>query len=287
MSSLQPQDLEKKARELADKEKVLNAREDLVSRENALNKRQKVFDEAEAKIDVLTKQIKAKEDIIASRTIDFDTFVTSANERIESLKVREETVKNAISERQKTLADIKTQETNVSLSIKQRKNELAEVKEQIKEALHYKEEQEKLVENTIAEWNSILVEFRKEADLIQDEKNKLSSDIIRLEQDKSALAIDMNKEQSRLESLYEAYELKADEYKAKLRILDTDISAKRNELGSVINATDMRVKEVETREKSVKLKEGNLTRRASELDQKERRLKMNYGIADIAWQDGV
>lgn len=283
----QPQDLEKRSRELAEKEKVLNAREDLVARENAINKRQKIFDETEAKLEVLKKQIKAKDDILAARTIDFDTFVVASNEKIASLKAQEETVLKFIKLKQDSLIEVKNQETTLNNSIRLRKTELNEVKSQIKESNDYRDEQGRIVENTIAEWNSILVEFRKEADLIQEEKNKLSKDIIRLEQDKTTLVIEVDKEEAKLEALYDSYEQKVEQYKASLRALDTEVSQKRNELDSVINATNMRLKEVETREKSIKLKEGNINRIASELDQKERRLKMNYGIADIAWEDGV
>lgn len=283
----QPLDLEKKSRELAEKEKVLNAREDLVARENAINKRQKIFDETEAKLEVLKKQIKAKEDILASRSIDLDDFIIQATEEISSLKAQKNVVLQSISAQEETLSKFRIQHDGIVTDIKVKKRELTELQEQIKETKRYRDEQAKLTEDTIAGWNSNLVEFRAEVDIIQDEKDKLSKDIIRLEQDKTAITIEVDREQSNLEALAGAYEDKATLYKVSLRSLDTEVSQKRNELEGIINAAQMKLKEVETREKSVRLKEGNVNQRQAELDQKERRLKMNYGIASIDYEDGI
>lgn len=287
MSQPQPLDLEKKSRELAEKEKVLNAREDLVSRENALNKRQKVFDEAGAKLDVLNKQIKAKEGILASRSIDLDDFIIQSQAEVDSLKAQKTVVLQTISTQEENFSKLRTQYNSVAVDIKVKKHELSEILDQIKETKKYRDEQAKLTEETISEWNSNLVEFRAEADLIQTEKNKISADIIRLEQDKTTIALEVDKEETKLESLANTYLEKVEEYKAKLRILDTELEQKRNELDGIINATQMKLKEVETREKSVRLKEGNINQRQAELDQKERRLKMNYGIAGIDYEDEI
>jgi chromosome segregation ATPase len=287
MTQPQPLDLEKKSRELEEKERVLNAREDLVARENAINKRQKIFDETEAKLEVLNKQIKAKDAVLSAREMDLENFTVKQNEEIESINAQKSVARQGVIAQEKVLTDLKKQETVLLNGIKAKKSELSIIRDQVKETKAYVSEQSKLAEDTISEWNANLVEFRAEADLIQNEKNKLSADIIRLEQDKTTIALEVDKEQTKLESLASAYEDKVEVYKASLRSLDVEVSQKRNELEGVVNATQMKLKEVETREKSVHLKEGNINQRHAELDQKERRLKMNYGIAGIDYEDTI
>lgn len=274
----QPLDLEKKSRELEDREKSLNLRENLLEREKALEKRQKVFAEAETKLDVLNKQIKAKQDVLQVHTNELSTMAQKSQEEVERLRAREDTIKRAIEIQDKLLSAAKVQESQVLVQIKKYKTELINLQEQTRETKAYRDEQSKLAEDTIAQWNSDLVGFRQEADVIQNEKNKLSADIIRLEQDKSVMVIEVKAMEQKLERLDETYAQKVEEYKSNLRTFELQKDEKQRVFDSLSNSYDMRLKEVETREKSVRLKEGSLTTREHDLDQRERRLKMVTSI---------
>lgn len=274
-------DLEKRARELEERENSLNLRENLLEREKALEKRQKVFSDAETKLDVLNKQIKAKEDILAARGIELDQQSNTHAETIEKLEAQENKAKKAITVQEEILANLKLKESSLDFTLRSKKSELSKIQDQVKETKDYLKEQERISQDTISQWNMTLIDFRKEADNIQLEKNKLSADIIRMGQEKIAMSAELKTIQDRIESLDSTYNQKVETYKSKLRDLDTQVNDKKNELDNIINSMEMRRVEIETREKSLKLKEGNVQRRDRELDQKERRLKGAYGMADL------
>lgn len=276
-------DLEKKSRELEEREHALNLREDLLEREKALEKRQKVFNDAETKLDVLNKQIKAKEDILARRNVELEDAVLESTKKIDNLKSKEAAVKRAIKAEEDVLTQTKRKETGIESSIRNKKIELDGIQLQIKESKEYLKSQEKLTENTISDWNVTLQEFRNEADSIQREKNKLSADIIRLDQDKMNLTVEVTKIQTDLDKLHDTYTQKVEIYKRGLHDLDIETNNKKNEFQEFDTMFTMRRTELDTREKSLRLKEGSVKAKELELDQKERRLKGAYGMAEIPW----
>jgi len=271
-------ELEQKSRELDDREQDLNRKESLLEREKNLEKVQALYAETETKLIVLNKQIKAKQDILQAHTDELDSLSVKSQKEADGLRVKETSLKQAIVIQEAVLSKLKAQDPQLQTQIKRTKTELANLQDQVRETKAYRDEQCTLAEDTIAHWNSDLVEFRKEADDIQFEKNKLSADIIRLEQDRSTMTVEINSIEQKLESLDGAYELKVEEYKSNLRTFEIQKEDKQRTFDSLSNSYDMRLKEVETREKSVRLKEGSLNTRQHDLDQKERRLKMITSI---------
>jgi len=271
-------ELEQKSRELDDREQDLKRKESLLEREKNLEKVQALYAETETKIVVLNKQIKAKQDVLQAHTDELDTLSAKSQEEADRLRLREDSIKKSIVIQETILSKSKVQDAQLQTQIKRAKTELVNLQGQVKETKDYRDEQSRLAEDTIAQWNSDLVEFRKEADDIQFEKNKLSGDIIRLEQDRTTITLEVNSIEQKLESLDGAYESKVEEYKSNLRTFDIQKEDKQRVFDSLSNSYDMRLKEVETREKSVRLKEGSLNTRQHDLDQKERRLKMITSI---------
>lgn len=287
MSQGDQADLAKKSRELAEKERVLNARENILEREKALQQRQKVFDDAETKLDVLRKQITAEESILEARRQEVDDLADKAQITLDSLKAQEQVVRQSITTQNDKLDELKTKETQVNASIRNKRQELADLKEQVRETKEYREEQEKLSENTISEWNITLQEFRKEADNIQLEKNKLSADIIRLGQDKLMLVEEVRKIEAKMNVLEDGYESKVEEFKDKLRGLDKRLDEKIVELDNLKNAQSMREQALDAKERSVRIKESAFVKRDLELNQKEQRLRGAYGLAGIDYENDV
>lgn len=287
MNQNQSAALEKKSKDLEERERVLSAREGLLEREKALEKRQKVFDDVALKLEVLKKQIKAKEDILAARNIEVEDLSISSQTKLDELYAKESVAKQTLEVQGKLLTGLKNQEALITNSIKSKKSDLATLQGQIKESRDYLNEQATIVENTINDWNSTLTEFHKEAENLQLEKNKISADIIRLEQDKLSIAKETRKEEEKLEALNDQYDTTAEEYKSNLKELDALVTDKKNKADNYQNVYDMKKKEIEVRERSVRLKEGTTNQRMLELDQKERRLKMNYGVAGMNYEDDV
>lgn len=287
MNHDQSADLEKKSRELEQREQALNARENLLEREKALEKRQKVFDDATTKLDVLNKQIKAKQAVLDGINEQIEIDSKGYKDKLASLKAQETAIKQAIATKegveQATLKKIDA----VNMLIKEKNTELQTIKDHIKESKEYRDEQASIVEATINEWNDTLKDFQREAENLQKEKNVLSADIIRLEQEKTAMAVDTHKEETRLQALGETYEAKAEEYRRNLKSLDGELTDAQNRLSSLNHAQAMKVKELEVREKAISLKQVDIQRRTLELDQKERRLRNNYNMADMNYENDV
>lgn len=214
-------DLEKKSRELDEREESLKRKESLLEREKSLERVQALYAETEIKVTILNKQIKAKQDILQAHTDELDTLSAKYQEESNRLRLKEDSIKKAISVQEAILSKSKVQNAQLETQIKRSKTELTNLQDQVKETKDYRDEQSKLAEDTIAQWNSDLVAFRKEADDIQFEKNKLSADIIRLEQDRTTITLEVNALEQKLESLDETYASKVEEYKNSLKSLTT------------------------------------------------------------------
>jgi len=272
MHQNQSADLEKKSR----RQQAINAIEVLLENDKTSD-----IGAMEARLNVLDKQIKAKEGVLNAHTIEVSEMVTRSEELVQKFRNQEDDARKAVETQEGILAGLKAQVINVNSSIRVKKTGLTDIQNQVKETRDYFKEQEKLTEDTIAEWNSTLVEFHKEAENVHTEKNKLSADIIRLGQDKAALTEEIEHVQDKFESLAKVYNTKVSEYKADLQVLDDKIVQRQRKLNELEDDLVMRLKAIETRERSYSLKEASLKEHESELNQKERRLKMNYGIAGI------
>lgn len=283
---------DQKQRKPTDKERVLFARETLAYQESELLAREKAFkikeaslvkaeSEAAIRLTVIDKQIAAKEKLIESVNDQNEGARRDYRNQIDSLTDDKNEVIKQIQAKQLELAAIDKKLAIQETLLEGKKSDQSLIQQEIKDLKQYFKDQERITEETIQEWNSTLVEFRKEADIVQGEKNKISADIIHMEQDKIVLSKELDEQSEKLEALILSYELKTAEYRGQLKEMDDKLLAKKTELDVHMATYETSKKDIETRTKSLTLKENDIKTRSSVLDQKERRLKMLYGNAGL------
>src|SRR6185312_1121742 len=147
-----------------------------------LEERTRLLEETNRKIEVLEKQVEAKEKVLDALSLKIDNLNEKYSIRKSDLDREYEDIVDSIRTKQKVYGSLELNNKSIQATIKHSKEELATIRDEIRDAKRYAKEQEEIASNTVSEWNATLVEFRAEADLIQQDKTKLSADIIRLEQ---------------------------------------------------------------------------------------------------------
>jgi chromosome segregation ATPase len=273
MNDLKLADLEKRA-------SLLDAREKFISQ------KEKLLDDSERilKIEVLDKQIEAKEAILNDVQMRIDSLVKTYEHKKAGVDEETRLIGVSVDQMRRKEESLTKVYTQLQHDVGAKRRELNDIKDEITLSKKYAKEQEQVVNKTVNEWNSTLTEFQQEASLIQADKNKISSDIIRLEQEKLSKETELEEVQIKLNSLTEKYEERAASYRKDLKELDNRVSARQDDFDMIEVKNKARLKDVETREKSTRLKEISLMNKERELLQKENRLKMNYELASLNYE---
>lgn len=263
--------------------KLADLKSDLDKREEAISKREKLIEERYSKeaIDVLDGSIVAREVLLEQLGKTKETLEQEISlKRDEKLKL-DATIAESRSGMEENRDNLEKTIKSLDSDIKKKHSELAEVKDEIRETKHYRDEQEEKVNQTIQEWNAILVEFRKEADIIQADKIKLSGEIVSLERDKETMTEEAKRVEENLIALKDSYEAKASSYRDMLRKLDTDVSERKKAIDNLVAKYITEEQGFKARESALVMREQAVVVKERELDQKERRLKMNYNIGGL------
>jgi len=266
--------------ELKKRKTELDAREKVVAQKEA-----RLNDETLLKrIDILTKQIETKQATydewctkIADITDIYDSKASGITEVERNIADLEKQEKRALSSFEATKDEI-----DKKLVVKRR--ELSAINDEISEAKRYRAEQETLTDDAIADCNARLVEFQSEANLVQEDKNKLSASVIRLEQELQARQEDIATANLKLSALNDSYASKAATYRHNLQDMSDQIESKEKTMASFEATYHNRDIELKARESSVNIREVAQRRTENNLIQKERRLRMSYGIAGMDYE---
>lgn len=255
-------------------------------REALLEKKSRDLDETEAnsRIEILNKQIEAKKKVLDN----YNDEILKLDKRLES---KTEEVNFSTAELDKSadykksfLKELETKKSELEVNNSTLKKENEALKKSISENKKYLSEQEKIVDETVADWNARLTGFQKEADDIEDLKTKTNQDIIRLEQEKTLISREVDTIQEKLTQLDYTYEERASELRGKLQAIEKEISDRKKYLDELNVTNDIRERNLSTREKAVKVKEVVLKRTEQDLQRKERKLRMDYGLAGETYE---
>jgi len=250
---------------------VLNKQEELLKeRERLLDVKLGEQAELETQIEVLKKQADAKQAILnqINEGIEAQRRVLTEAERDYQSKIAE--LDSLIDEKMALV-------TSTQVKIGEKEGLLHkviasrdEVNKDIKERKDYLSEQEKTVNETIAEWNAQLNDFKAQAKDASEEKTKILTEIVTLDQQKTTISHEIEDVEEKLASLDELYLTQLDEKKAELSRLDNQISEKNNALGSLSAQTEVLEQGLKTRESEIKLREIAYLKKDNDLRQKER-----------------
>jgi chromosome segregation ATPase len=267
--------------ELEARSKQLDVREELVSKKEA------ILDTSvrKAQVTVLDKQISAKQLILDDIGDKIDAEHNRHTRAVISAGSELDEVKQSIKALTRDQSKLTTSNELLESSIQRCQTKLAAIKREINEARKYSKEQSELAESTIADWNVRLTEFQHEADLVHNEKTKIAVDIIRLDQDKLVLSREVDNLAEKTEQLATVYEGKAASYRDSLRELNDTIAQKQEFIIELGKKHQQRLKDIDSREKGLNIREAALRIDEQSLVQKERRLKANYGMAGLDYEE--
>ena len=257
----------------------------LEAREKRISERERLLDAPELikRVNVLEKQIVAKQDVLKGLNDKIDEASQQYETKKGTLQSELDGLQTSIDRENKTTSSLTVKVSDIEREMKKKRALLNSLKQEVIDTRKYNKEQERVVERTVSEWNSRLAEFQQEVDLVQSDKNKLSKDIIRLEQEKVTINDEVIELDNKYISLEEAYNRRAASYREDLKKIDILIDEKQTRLEQMEIKAKIFMKDIETREKSIRLKEVAINNNEQEYIRKEKRLKMNYGLSGLDW----
>jgi chromosome segregation ATPase len=266
----------------AQQNKQLDKREAEVARREALvNNYPKLI----AKAKILEEQISYKEKEKSSLEAelldikqDYEVQIT-ANEEQKAEYAKLERTKATLSKECDTLLSRKL---GIEQEVSKAKDKLEEVNHTILDQKRYFKEQEKVIDETFADWNAQLNEFHLEAEHEQDRKNVLSGDIIRLEQAKAAMVQDNENKHAIIAELDETYKLRVEQYKTDLSSKKVEVQKEEQKLLELDLRNKGYMEVLASREQALTIKETALNKQETDLNMRERNLKMKLGLLNVS-----
>lgn len=225
--------------------------------DNRLNIKQQVYDQLNDKIDKANKQ--------------FDLEAEDYEKQLQDLGNRVKT-KEARSLQLEAIAN------QLSLDIRNRKSEVTKINDEIKDSKRYLQEQETVVNDTMAEWNVRLNELATEARNTEEEKKTLLRDMIRLDQEKTSTIRLVDASKAELATCDAAQQ-------HKIATATKDLETALKELEKVQNNTEaLKTKNTAAekgftiREKSLDLREHDLESREMKVAQEQRYIESRLSM---------
>lgn len=270
-------DLQKRSKELDLREETILERERILDTSSKLAE----IKTLNAQITILQSKIKVKEEQLDGLAKTLFGEIEGFEKLVTTHKYQLGVLQTAIDAKQAELAQIAARVVTSNKINDGAKGKLAEINMEIKEAKQYLREQEKLVSDTISDLQVELANQVRAAEGDQQIKRELSTDIVRLGQEKSSLVEENDLWTDKLKALEETYQIKLSERRDALDDLDQAIANKELHVAALERDMAIREQSLVTREKSLSLKEAANTRLENELGQKDRRLQQLYGTAGI------
>lgn len=263
------------------KSKSLDQRErDLVEREKLLDDSARLvhIEELEATIDVLDSQIEIK-----------DATKDNLDKQIERLRksvIDEQTrtdigisgLKKTISKYQDDLNLLVTKRERVEEEIAGFNHDLKLIRDDIKNQNQYLKEQEESVNNAISEWNIQLNDLHAEAEKIDLQKKAAASQITVLIQQQQEMETTLEFSAQKAQQLTEAYENKKHQYAEELSVIKQEKLNEETSLSQLNVNLQKRIKDLDTKEQSLKIKKSSLINLENDLAEREERLQMRLGM---------
>lgn len=162
--------------------------------------------------------------------------------------------------------------------------EIVTAKKDLKDSKDYLVEQEKVVNQTIAEWNDQLTGFSQAGGEMDSKKQELLAQNVRLEQDIVALETTTKELASKHQQLDAAYQEKVTEYREQLTTLDNQVANKQDEIKAADLQIANRLKALESREQAIRIAEQRNTDMEGQLADKQKKLKLDYKLAGATYE---
>ncbi len=153
------------------------------------------------------------------------------------------------------------------------------VNKEIAERKAYLLEQEDIISTTIHSWNDQLANIRADAAKTETDHTTMLKNIVRLEQQKDNLVVEVEGASKKLSELTYTYEERARDYRESLKQLSIEEKDKKRTTVEIETKLEARMQELKKREKSVHVMEIVQARVNEDLRQKKRKLELEYNMS--------
>lgn len=254
-------------------------RQQLDAREEALATKEKVFNQALLDTDITaleeTKRVREAQLLKIQEKINLAE--KASEERKKQLQLAEKKILSAIEVAKNNLEalNLKIQEGTVKHA--QLLKQLASVKQDISDAKTNYRELEKTTQNAINDWNDQLRTFANELTIEHDKKTSILRENQQLEGYREDLNTSINETTQKLEVLDVRYNERAAELKEILSGLASQVQAANMEIKALHQEKKKYLESLDLRIKEVEIKERALQNREKEVNLKERQLEAQLG----------
>lgn len=271
------------------KQKLQDAQDDQRSKqldlkEEGLNKREALLDDASrlSRIEVLDKQIIIREDLLEEAERKNKAYEQKIREKIEADTERFERLKERIDEKRNEIKKYETQLASITEVVRSTKNDLKQIREDISTQSIYRKQQQDTMDQTINEWNSQLKDFRDEGIEVQNHKDQVARDVLRLEQDKASIDKEVEVVNTKLLDLDEVYLEKATSYKEQLRVQREELQKGQQTLLEIEQKCKVRLEVIDTREKALDIRERVIQKSEFDLVSREKAVNMKVALSGVS-----
>lgn len=234
--------------------------------------------ELEKRLEIVNKQVAIREIALSEVNKKLDTARAKQEQLVSEHKQELARLDAIISNREDQAVNLTAKSEEMLESIRKLKHERAELQRENKEQQDYIKHQETVVEETISEWNTRLNEFQAEGTKLEEDKRKLLTDLVRLEQQTKVAKEDLEAVQESIVSTSDHHTAQEAEHMRKIQAIDVDYNNRKNQLDELEVRIGAKEKGLSTREKSLRLQEIAQKNRENELDQKERYLNSRISL---------
>lgn len=265
------------------RDKSLDLREAaLAEREQLLDDSSRIthIEELDAQIAILNSQIDIRQNNFTKLQNRIPAIEETVRTAAKQASNEISKIQQAVIDKKIELDDINNDITKVEKNLVDVNNQLEIITGDIKEREEYLENQRKIVDETIADWNIQLTGFHQEGERITEEKKRLNTDLIHSKQQQQTEQDALDALLLKLERLQELYEQKLGEHKEALTNAKKTVLDKESELSQIDGTIQLRLQALATREESLKVREKAVQVANNNLRDREQALNMKLNMIE-------
>jgi len=255
----------------------------LDTREQWIAEKEKLLDDASLSkhLEVLDKQIEIKESQLATLETRFTQQEDDYNKRKSDMAEELENLNARKLKKEHELKDSDTKLGILNTGLIEARRTLDTLGNEKKLSIKYLKEQEKAVDETIAEWNAQLSEFASEGRRLEEQKTDLLTDLIELEKSRQPVEEQRKEAEDKLESIEAVYQERMACCKKELDKVNAQIQSAKDTLKETELRNTAASKVLASRERSLNTRETALQTQELQLMTREKALNVKLGLSGI------
>ena len=235
-----------------------------------------------AKIELLDKQVTQKESTVKRLESDIKNLEKKVSDASDATDKRLSELDDELLSKSNELALARRVLASITDDVKEAKKSLKAVQADIGAQTEYLNSEQVKINDIINKWNAQLREFQEADNEVKVKRDSVNRDIIRLEQDKTALEEEVGRISLKDAELDEQYQLKAEGFRGSLSKLKDQVQTAEQELYELELKTKARIEAADSKEQAVLIRERALQQNEILVSSRERKLNMKLGLSKVS-----